>query len=100
MMQARVQRPPPSTEIRAISADNRLKVKKSGDCWDQMRAMLHDAAMEHCVEELQKAWDALEREYSASDPALRPSPTPAMTQAGSSLSTLQEQWYVRHKLYS
>jgi len=87
-------------EIRALSAELRQKREASCDHWEQLRSTLHDAAMEHCFEELRLAWAALELEYrtgesGSKNQTLTPSPAPP----DSPIAEIQEQWYVWHKLY-
>lgn len=89
-----------SGEIRSLSKDARSKPKR-GDHWEQLRATLHDAAMEHCLDELRVAWQVLEAKYKIGNPAydahgFMPTPTPP----GTTIAEAQETWYVWHKLYT
>lgn len=68
---------------------------KTGDHWERLRATLHAAAMEHCLEELELAWETLD-EIRTGD---RDHPMPSTATPGTDLSLLQERWYVWHKLY-
>lgn len=88
---ARRLRDPPSSD---------QKFSQNADQWEQVRSTLHGAAMEHCFEELRKAWDALETERRRADPRSKRRAMPSMTPTGSLVDELQEEWYVWHKLYS
>jgi len=96
---------PPPEQIRALSAEVRQRRAATSDHWQQLRTTLHDAAMEHCFEELRMAWTHLETEIRTeqllkSDNAKVPHQLiPEPTSPNTTINELQEHWYVWHKLF-